>query len=128
MPDCFIRYSSAHGPVIERRAAQPNREVAINRPRQQGRTALLAPPISLLLSLGGTICEPPPTVVSAGCDAADWSGIRKECSRLFELRNDAAHDQPIDDVARDSALASLRELSTLGAWQAFQELRSALSR
>jgi hypothetical protein len=128
MPLNFMRYSHANGPTIERNPARPGRDVDINRPRYRNSDELLAPSVSQLMSLGSTLCEPLPSIGAPACDNADWRGIRQACSRLIELRNRAAHDQPIDQMAWEQARGIMRELDRLSAWRAFRELRWALSK
>jgi len=126
MPDYFMRYAAVNGCTIEQHPEKPDRQFDINRPRHQHGDELLAPSVSQLMSIGGVLCDPSPKVGRPGCDGADWRGIQKACSRLVNLRNGAAHDQPVDRAAWSQALDILRELDGLGAWCAFRDLREGL--
>jgi hypothetical protein len=128
MPEYFMRYEAGKGPVTEFHPDRPKRSFDINRPRHPHGDDLLAPSVSQLMSIGGTLCDPPPSVGAPGCDDADWRRIRQACSRLTDLRNRAAHDQPIDRAAWNQALEIARELDGVGAWRAFRELRDGLRR
>jgi hypothetical protein len=126
MPDYFMRYAAANGCTIEQHPEKPDRTFDINRPRRQDGDELLAPSVSQLMSIGGVLCDPSPKVGAPACDGANWRTIRQACSRLVELRNRAAHDQPVDRAAWNQALEIMRELDALGAWRAFRELREGL--